>query len=322
MTRGVNALPGVLGVLVLIIAVGLPGSAWAQSCTFTITNLNFGNIDLTANTVFNTTGTFTANCTGNRNVTVRVCPNIGDGSGGSNNLNPRFLLSGSNQLNYNLFQDSAHTTVWGSDVFVGNPPTINIALNNSGTGSATATVYAQVFAGQQTLPAGTYTSSFAGAHTLVAYDYSTVGNCATIGSDHGTAAPFTVTATDVTNCSVSATVVNFGSAGVLQAAVNASGTLTATCTSTAPYNIGLNAGTATGATVTTRKMTSGGATIKYSLYSNSARTTNWGNTVGTDTVSGTGSGLAQSYTVYGQVPIQTTPAPATYTDTIVATVTY
>jgi spore coat protein U-like protein len=69
-------------------------------------------------------------------------------------------------------------------------------------------------------------------------------------------------------------------------------------------------------------MTSGGVTVNYSLYSDSGRATNWGNTVGTDTVSSTGTGALQSFTVYGQVPAQTTPAPATYTDTITVTVTY
>ena len=99
-------------------------------------------------------------------------------------------------------------------------------------------------------------------------------------------------------------------------------TIQVQCTNTTPYNIGLNAGTATGATVTTRKMTNAGNTISYSLYGNAGMTTNWGNTVGTDTVSATGNGAAQSYTVYGQVPAQTTPAAATYTDTITVTVTY
>ncbi len=47
-----------------------------------------------------------------------------------------------------------------------------------------------------------------------------------------------------------------------------------------------------------------------------------GNTVGTNTVSGTGSGAAQNFTVFGRVPSQTTPPPATYSDTIVTTVTY
>jgi hypothetical protein len=104
--------------------------------------------------------------------------------------------------------------------------------------------------------------------------------------------------------------------------VDQSSTVQVQCTNTTPYNIGLNAGTGAGATVAVRKMTSGGATINYSLYTDNGRTTVWGNTVGTDTVSATSSGASQSYTVFGRVPAQTTPAPATYTDTITVTVTY
>lgn len=114
----------------------------------------------------------------------------------------------------------------------------------------------------------------------------------------------------------------FPSTGVIAANVDATSTLSVQCTNTTPYNIGLNAGTGTGATVAVRKMTNGAATINYSLYSDSGRTTVWGNTVGTDTVSSTGTGSAQSFTIYGRVPPQTTPAAATYSDTITVTVTY
>jgi spore coat protein U-like protein len=69
-------------------------------------------------------------------------------------------------------------------------------------------------------------------------------------------------------------------------------------------------------------MTSGGNTVGYSLYSDSARTTVWGETIGVDTVAGSGTGLSANVDVYGRVPAQITPAPATYTDTIVVTVTY
>jgi spore coat protein U-like protein len=119
----------------------------------------------------------------------------------------------------------------------------------------------------------------------------------------------------------SATNLNFGTQGVLSAAVNQTSTITVTCTNTTPYNIGLNQGV-NGSSVTTRQMSSGSATINYSLFSNAGMTTNWGQTVGTDTVAGTGNGSGQAYTVYGQIPAQTTPAPGTYTDTITVTVTY
>ena len=120
----------------------------------------------------------------------------------------------------------------------------------------------------------------------------------------------------------SASTLNFGTQGVLSANVDQTSAIQVQCTNTTPYNIGLDAGTGAGATVTTRKLTGGGATINYSLYSDSARTSVWGNTIGTNTVASTGTGAAQSFTVYGRIPSQTTPAPATYTDTITVTVTY
>ena len=138
-----------------------------------------------------------------------------------------------------------------------------------------------------------------------------------------TTSTFPVQITIQSSCTIlSASTLNFGTQGVLTAAVNQTSTIAVQCTNTTPYNIGLNAGTATGATVTTRKMTNGAATVSYALYSNAGMTTNWGNTVGTDTVAGTGNGASQSYTVFGQVPAQTTPAANTYTDTITVTVTY
>ena len=63
-------------------------------------------------------------------------------------------------------------------------------------------------------------------------------------------------------------------------------------------------------------------TISYSLYTDTGRSTNWGNTVGTDTKSGTGNGSAQSLTVYGNLTANQYPTPGSYSDTITATVTY
>jgi spore coat protein U-like protein len=138
-----------------------------------------------------------------------------------------------------------------------------------------------------------------------------------------TTTTFPVQMTIVSSCVISsASTLNFGSQGVLTVATNQTGAIQVQCTNTSPFNIGLNSGTAPGATVTTRQMTNGVATVNYSLYSDSGRTTNWGNTVGTDTVSGTGNGTSQSFTVYGQVPAQPTPAAGAYTDTITVTVTY
>jgi spore coat protein U-like protein len=134
---------------------------------------------------------------------------------------------------------------------------------------------------------------------------------------------FTATITVQASCLVVSTnTLDFGTQSTLAANTDVSATFAVQCTNTTPYNVGLNAGTTAGGTVATRLMTSGSATISYRTYSNAARTTNWGNTVGTDTVSGTGNGAQQTLTVYGRVPVQATPAPATYNDTVTITVTY
>ncbi|MBA8902347.1 spore coat U domain-containing protein [Phyllobacterium sp. P30BS-XVII] len=122
---------------------------------------------------------------------------------------------------------------------------------------------------------------------------------------------------------VSATDMTFPNTGVIAADVPSTSTLSVQCTNATPYNVGLNAGTGAGATVAVRKMTGpASATINYSLYTEVTHATVWGNTVGTDTVGGTGNGAAQPFTVYGLVPAQTTPAIGTYNDTITVTVTY
>jgi len=131
---------------------------------------------------------------------------------------------------------------------------------------------------------------------------------------------FGVSATVLKDCIVSATAMAFGN---YTGAVNTpTSTVTVTCTNTTAYNVGLSAGLATGATVTTRKMQNGANLLPYSLYSNSVMSTNWGNTVGTDTVAGTGNGAAQALTVYGQIAAGLYVTPGSYTDTITATVTY
>lgn len=134
---------------------------------------------------------------------------------------------------------------------------------------------------------------------------------------------FTVQITIANACDVTTTApttLDFGTQGVLAANVDQTSTVTVTCTSGHAYNIGLDGGGA--ANINARVMTNAGNNVGYQLYSNSGRTTVWGNTVGTDTVASTGTGTAQAFTVYGRVPPQTTPPAATYTDTITVTVTY
>ena len=132
---------------------------------------------------------------------------------------------------------------------------------------------------------------------------------------------FGVSATVQATCLVSATAVAFGT--YTGAVANSTSTVSVTCTNTTPYNVGLGAGLATGATVSTRSMIGpASALLNYAMYSDSAHSVNWGQTVGTDTVTGTGNGSAQAITVYGQTAAAQYVAPGAYADTITATVTY
>lgn len=135
---------------------------------------------------------------------------------------------------------------------------------------------------------------------------------------------FTTSAEIVASCAVSAGNLSFGSIDPLAGTpTDQTSTVSVTCTNGHGYNVGLNAGTGTGATVATRKMTAGANTLNYTLYSDSGRTTVWGDTVDTDTVAGTGTGAVQTLTVYGRVPSQPTAVVgAGYSDTISVTVTY
>ena len=135
-----------------------------------------------------------------------------------------------------------------------------------------------------------------------------------------TTTTFQVTANVQATCLVSATPLAFGTYnGTVN---NKTSNVNVTCTNTTPYNVGLDAGTSTGATVTTRKMVNGSNTLGYSLFRDAAQTLNWGNTVGTDTLSGTGTGAAQLLNVFGRIPGSQAPAPGTYTDTILITLTF
>lgn len=137
---------------------------------------------------------------------------------------------------------------------------------------------------------------------------------------------FGVSANVLKACVVSASALNFNTYNpVSGTAATATSTLSVACTATTSYTTALSAGTGTGATVTSRKMTGQTASnlLPYSLYQDSARTVNWGNTPGTDTPAAvTGNGLVQTATVYGQIAGSTPAAIDNYSDTITVTVTY
>ena len=278
----------------LFLSAALPAAA--QSCTVSATNVNFGNYTGATDTPGGSA--LAVNCPSGSTYTIAL--NAGQGSGATATV--RKMTSGSNTLNYALYQNSSHSTNWGNTSGTGQ-------VSGTGTGSAqTYTVYPQLSSGQQ-VPPGTYT------------DTITV-NLTANNSAYNTSSTFTVTATVVANCTISAsalTFVNYHPTG--QSFAQA--TLTVTCTNTVTYNIGMDHGQGTQASGYWRSMTGpGGQQIPYIFFQDSGATKNWGSTVGTDTEPGTGTGAAQSVTVWGGMNGNSYVTPGTYSDTVTSTITY
>jgi spore coat protein U-like protein len=318
-------------VLFFALLIFLTTPVRAQVCTASISSINFGSIAPATDSSASASGSVTVSCSGFLLTPfVRACINIGSGSGGTSYA-PRDALNGTSTLAYNLYADSASSTIWGSRrsgtnaaVAIDIPLTIQLG---TATGSRTVSFYGRVPAGQTALVAGTYLSTFSGATqaemTYQAYAL-TPPDCSTLAAN-STALSFTVSANVINDCTLAATNINFGTAGVLNGTLAATGTLSVSCTSNDAYSIALSAGSGTGASVADRRMTRAGGSeqVRYQLYQNASYSIPWGDgTGGALPVTGTGTGISQAITVYARVLPQTTPSAGSYTDTIVATITY
>jgi len=276
-----------------------PAAAAGSSCTVAATNINFGTFSGTAIAI---TGRITVKCTKNLDYNIGI--DAGTGTGAT--VTSRFMTGGpppgNSLLGYGLFQDAAHSVNWGETV-------------GSDTESGTGTGKNQTFSVYALLPSNEYAP--AGDYHDLTVNVYVSGSGFTTATNH-----FHVNAKVSKACNIAASSLNFGVySGAL---VNSSSTISVTCTNTTAYDVGLDAGAAAGATVTNRSMTGPNSyLLGYMLFRDSNRTLNWGNTAGSDTVSGTGTGLVQTLTVYGQVPAgQTGQPPGNYSDTITATITY
>ncbi len=134
-----------------------------------------------------------------------------------------------------------------------------------------------------------------------------------------------VSATVTKNCTVSTSPINFGSINTTTgAAVGGTGGLSIVCTSGTDWDASAGVGAGSGASFSERFMGSGGNVLGYNLYTDSGYSSVWGDgTASTVLVSDTGSGVAQSVTIYGRVGSGQTSVPAgSYSDSVSVTVTY
>lgn len=139
-------------------------------------------------------------------------------------------------------------------------------------------------------------------------------------------AALNVTLTLDNTCGITTSAVNFGTQTTLLSAIDATGTVTVTCTSTGgTYSVAFNGGTTTGGTIAQRKLFNAASsnTIDYNLYTTAARTVLVGDGTTGVVVGGTGNGSAQAFSVFGRVAAGQNPkATGVYSDTVTATVSF
>lgn len=138
-------------------------------------------------------------------------------------------------------------------------------------------------------------------------------------------ATFQATATLNSACTVSADTVSFGPiTPAATGTAGATGTITSTCSNNVPYTLSINGGVSTDISARTMAGATSGNTDKlaYNLYTDATYTNVWGDGVKGKTVGLTGTGIAQTSTVFGQLSLNQYLKPDTYTDNLTVTLAY
>jgi spore coat protein U-like protein len=314
-------------VLLFVILSGAATQARADNCSASMSPVVFGDIKPITRAAVTATGTLTVTCNWlwtTLTPQVLVCLNLTAPS-------PRTLRNGTYAIQYDLYQDTAYGLQWGATSSGTMPVAVILNkpfLSGNASVSTTVTLYGRVLANQPTIPtvnnsSTLYTQDFTATDTLLSAGFFLLfpPSCATLTGTAG-AFPFQANANVLNNCTINATNVAFGAAGLLTRALNAAGSLNVQCTNSGAYRIALDGGR-TGSVSARKMQRSGGGEVAYQLYLDSAHSVPWGDgTGGTSMITATGTGLAQTIPVYGVVPMQTTPAPGDYTDTITATISF
>lgn len=304
--------------------------------------LSFGSVNpLSSLTTANATLSYTCTNSATSTRSATLCFSIGEPAGGP--TSPRQMKdSAGNILQFQLYQNANHTTVWGSSFFGSITPlmvnvTIDAATKKKGTttpgttGPLTSTMYGQVSSGQTSaIPTGTlYQDNYQTGDTALTIN-ETSGSTApgTCNTDNSAAYfPFLVSAAVTRQCTVAAGAasnINLGS--VPSSALNISGTnsVSVNCSNTTPYFIGLSPSNGDTAGAGTMSGT-GTDKVPYQLYSDAGLSAVWGNTATASSVgngvSGIGTGSVKSIPVWAKAP-SADYTPDTYTDTVTVTVNY
>lgn len=278
-----------------------PAAAGINSCSISSAGIAFSPYNTQTKAAVDGVGTIVVTCSGD-GATNSLSLNLTGGSTGS--CSSRQMRSGANVLSYQVYQDAGRATLFCDG---GSRLDINMDFTTGSSQTRSFTMYGRIAAGQNPVFGAAYSDQLSvalkrGGNTLATTTAS-------------------ITAAAAAICTVTAGTLGFGTYNGTTAAT-AAAAISVNCSNGAAYQVGLDDGLDPSATA--RRMAGpGGARLSYELYSNSARTLAWGDGSALGArVSGTGSGSAQSLTVYGRIPAGQLVAAGSYTDSVVVTVEY
>jgi spore coat protein U-like protein len=277
---------GLEGARAVTLPVTLP-----LSCTFNEGTLNFGSVNVASGNKSSANATMTVYCAGAPGANVFVCIK-------KQTLNMPGFPPGAAQLAYDI------------------TPLVNTPVKATG---GSLQIGGTISDNQQSVPAGGYGSLLLTNMLQVAYSATDCANAPILVQ-----VPIVALAVVQSSCFVTTNPLDFGSTSSLAGGQTGSTTIAVRCNFLTKYAVTLNGGNSNANDPEQRKMTGDAGvanTIIYGLYykDGSGNMVPWGSSLGSKDKTWTG---PPNITVYGRVPPQPTPAPGTYSDTIVVTLSF
>jgi len=143
----------------LIAMLAFTGSAAAQACSVSMSELAFGTVALRQSGSGSSTAAVSVSCVGLPNQTVRVCPSVASTNAGGRAGGQLTAIGNTNgHVEVALFDDPMYSMPWHSG--------IDVALDGRGNGTARQTIYGRIYANPGVKSAGQYRAPLAVSYTI------------------------------------------------------------------------------------------------------------------------------------------------------------